>query len=287
MSKPVINLALLPGDDVRPCPFCGSGEVALRNTWTASYWVACDDCGAEVHGGDKGVRRFKDPDRNYKAHERAKALALAAWNRRAPRGETTAVGEFLDKFGTFLLVFGASHRSALRGISYIVGPENLRYQLEDFATAYKEMFGHPPEDWPPEWLKQYAAGDKEKPVKLRRTVAYVDKIFKADTPVHLVDLCNAEPDGSVFVARFEDDEGRTRLVSAKAVVLDVDDLAQLRPRTERAVEPDPRIAEACAAWDEFNAMLPKIFPEIPKAKITFPRMEEAMAALCAFARGMP
>lgn len=64
-------------DHVEPCPFCGSDDVKLVNTWTASYWMACQDCGAEMHTGTAG-----DHD-NRKHHLREAHRALDAWNCRA------------------------------------------------------------------------------------------------------------------------------------------------------------------------------------------------------------
>ena len=75
---PIINLELEASDEVLPCPFCGGTDLELCNTHTASYWIECP-CGAEVRGGGFS------PKRGYaqmKHHLKAKAAALAAWNRR-------------------------------------------------------------------------------------------------------------------------------------------------------------------------------------------------------------
>lgn len=69
------------------------------------------------------------------------------------------VDEFLDGFGVFLQGFGnersASGNGVLVRIASLVGPENLRVQLERFALAYGEHFRTEPESGPPEWLSEY------------------------------------------------------------------------------------------------------------------------------------
>lgn len=70
------QLVLLRGDKLKPCPFCGSEELELASTHTASYWIECG-CGAEVHGdygGDEG---------NLPQHMFAKQSAIESWNARA------------------------------------------------------------------------------------------------------------------------------------------------------------------------------------------------------------
>jgi len=76
------NLRLEPGDCVLPCPFCGSADVELRNTHTASYWMACNECGAEHHGGKAFGRNIESSYLTLRHHQLAKVSALKAWNRR-------------------------------------------------------------------------------------------------------------------------------------------------------------------------------------------------------------
>ena len=57
------------------CPFCG-GEGKLEHTWTASYWIECVDCDAEVSGTWSGDAS-KPQD-----HKKAARSAVTAWNRR-------------------------------------------------------------------------------------------------------------------------------------------------------------------------------------------------------------
>lgn len=60
---------------LRACPFCG-GDPKLEHTWTASYWIECEDCGAEASGKWAGdASKAKD-------HKKAAQSAIAAWNRR-------------------------------------------------------------------------------------------------------------------------------------------------------------------------------------------------------------
>jgi Lar family restriction alleviation protein len=79
MTTGIINLALTKRDHIEPCPFCGGWDLALENTHTASYWVACNDCNAQVSGEPYGTDRRRPTMRQ---HRLAKASALKAWNRR-------------------------------------------------------------------------------------------------------------------------------------------------------------------------------------------------------------
>jgi len=82
MKKPTANmhLHLTEADLLLPCPFCGSTELELNNTWTASYWISCDGCSCQVHdpgAGGEGRDPFKVED-----HQASKEAAIAAWNQR-------------------------------------------------------------------------------------------------------------------------------------------------------------------------------------------------------------
>lgn len=57
-------------DDLKPCPFCGSDRVTVRNISDGKQAV-CKDCKST------GAPEFNGPDND--AHERARA----AWNLRA------------------------------------------------------------------------------------------------------------------------------------------------------------------------------------------------------------
>lgn len=72
------ELAWSWGDVLSPCPFCG-GKAKLEHTWTASYWIECDDCGGEVAGTWSGDAS-KPQD-----HKKAARSAIATWNRRASK----------------------------------------------------------------------------------------------------------------------------------------------------------------------------------------------------------
>jgi Lar family restriction alleviation protein len=82
----IINLKLEPGDKLKPCPFCGEHDdcLELGNTHTPCYVVACLNCGAEITGDYFG--EAYDFDRtsggHLPSHEKAKASAIAKWNRR-------------------------------------------------------------------------------------------------------------------------------------------------------------------------------------------------------------
>lgn len=75
-----IHVALDNHDAIEPCPFCGSVEVELANTWTPSYWVECKGCGAEVH--PHGPSWKKGDDTKPAKHLASARRAMKAWNRR-------------------------------------------------------------------------------------------------------------------------------------------------------------------------------------------------------------
>lgn len=68
-----MNLKLRKSDKLRPCPFCGSNDLELNNTHSASYWISCA-CGAEMHGKD-----FDGKSRP--AHREAVKSAVNRWNK--------------------------------------------------------------------------------------------------------------------------------------------------------------------------------------------------------------
>jgi len=69
------------GRELRPCPFCGSTELELANTWTPSYWVECNCCGATKPGQ---AANWKTNDQAYdrSRHVKAAISAVDAWNSR-------------------------------------------------------------------------------------------------------------------------------------------------------------------------------------------------------------
>lgn len=71
-------------ETLKPCPFCGSRTISINNTHTASYWMSCDDCEAETHGQAFG-RHLTSEKQTIVHHQRAKASAVRAWNRRSPK----------------------------------------------------------------------------------------------------------------------------------------------------------------------------------------------------------
>jgi Lar family restriction alleviation protein len=75
----MINLELTERDHLRACPFCGGSDLALENTHTASYWIACNDCGAQVPGKAFG-RDLASDKLKMSHHARAKASAINVWN---------------------------------------------------------------------------------------------------------------------------------------------------------------------------------------------------------------
>lgn len=75
--------AELEGEELLPCPFCGS-EAELAHTWTAAYWVECLECEAQrsgEYGGD--LSDVGDPDHDRASHIASAKSAVEAWNTRA------------------------------------------------------------------------------------------------------------------------------------------------------------------------------------------------------------
>lgn len=70
--------AIPTDEEVFPCPFCGSENVRLVHTWTAAYWVECENCGAQVDGDSY------PHDRSEEDHRLSAQSAIEAWNKRAP-----------------------------------------------------------------------------------------------------------------------------------------------------------------------------------------------------------
>ncbi len=97
-------------DTPLPCPFCGA-EAEMRTSHVPDEWAAriqCTDCGTEKFG------------RDYFEEAKAKANALASWNRRAPvpaLASTQAEKGFLTSEGRFV------NRVQARQIAYIAGQE--------------------------------------------------------------------------------------------------------------------------------------------------------------------
>lgn len=75
----IIAIVLNTDDELNPCPFCGSTDVELTHTWTAAYWVECQDCGATRHGEcPDHIDHYSEAD-----HMQCAASAVVGWNRRA------------------------------------------------------------------------------------------------------------------------------------------------------------------------------------------------------------
>jgi predicted RNA-binding Zn-ribbon protein involved in translation (DUF1610 family) len=66
-------------DKLLPCPHCGSKTyLQLEHTWTASYWIECEDCGAQMHD----VGRIGDAKKSS-AHLASARRVVKMWNTRA------------------------------------------------------------------------------------------------------------------------------------------------------------------------------------------------------------
>ena len=79
MNDETTHLQLTDADTVLPCPFCGSDDIELQNTWTPSYWLQCQGCCAEVHDNEM----WNDAE-SHEEHQASKARVLAEWNKRVP-----------------------------------------------------------------------------------------------------------------------------------------------------------------------------------------------------------
>ena len=75
------HVAIEPKDTVKPCPFCGSRDIELANTWTPSYWAECKVCGVQVRSPNRKDWKRSDVA-NPKKHLASARLALQAWNAR-------------------------------------------------------------------------------------------------------------------------------------------------------------------------------------------------------------
>lgn len=68
------------------CPFCNTDNcLDIHNTHTPSYWVQCDNCGAEKHGGlptGYAGGRIRGQARCAALHASALHLAITGWNTR-------------------------------------------------------------------------------------------------------------------------------------------------------------------------------------------------------------
>lgn len=68
-----------PNEKLMPCPFCGSSDVILANTHTASYWVECQSCEANAKGISYQGNHVDAPRECY---EMAARSAIEKWNMR-------------------------------------------------------------------------------------------------------------------------------------------------------------------------------------------------------------
>lgn len=75
----VISLRAQPDlkASLKACPFCGEKDADLHNTHTASYWIECGTCGAEIHDPKTGSSD------TMRSHRNSAFRAIAAWNTRA------------------------------------------------------------------------------------------------------------------------------------------------------------------------------------------------------------
>jgi hypothetical protein len=71
---------------LRPCPFCGSSDVLLQNTWTPSYWVECQDCEATARGECSSFSTNAEAF-DKERHRQAAISSANAWNGRISNEE--------------------------------------------------------------------------------------------------------------------------------------------------------------------------------------------------------
>lgn len=84
------------GNELLPCPICGSTDLELANTHTPSYWVACHNCGAEVPGDlpDGGGSVISSQQDCERLHRTAINSAVARWNTRSTGSKMTKPASF-------------------------------------------------------------------------------------------------------------------------------------------------------------------------------------------------
>ena len=78
-SKTKINgsiIEVVPSgrEHIKPCPFCGGCGI-LSHTWTAAYWMECEECGARRDGDSYDTK-------SRTGHLRSARSALRNWNQR-------------------------------------------------------------------------------------------------------------------------------------------------------------------------------------------------------------
>jgi len=81
-----VQVVSITAKDIRvkllPCPFCGSSDVELANTWTPSYWVECNVCEARAGCAHEKFKSNADAF-DKKRHRKAAKASAVAWNSRA------------------------------------------------------------------------------------------------------------------------------------------------------------------------------------------------------------
>lgn len=77
----ITHVQLDETDNVLPCPFCGSLDIVLVNTHTASYWIECQGCDAQASGKTYGLDT-RSEKLTRKQHLMAARSALLKWNTR-------------------------------------------------------------------------------------------------------------------------------------------------------------------------------------------------------------
>lgn len=71
----VHSVTLEVKDRLLPCPFCGSRDIELQHTWTASYWLECKVCGCELHDNGR-IGSHANPE----CHLTSARRVIKRWN---------------------------------------------------------------------------------------------------------------------------------------------------------------------------------------------------------------
>jgi Lar family restriction alleviation protein len=70
-------------EKLKPCPFCGSRDVVVRNTHTPHYTAECDNCEAQGPTGRAGNGdHIRTKATAKRQHTKAFTLAVEGWNTR-------------------------------------------------------------------------------------------------------------------------------------------------------------------------------------------------------------
>jgi hypothetical protein len=136
------------GVELKACPFCG-GMADYANTWTPSFWIECQECGAEVSDGD-GLFGDTDKPWSYSANPQGPHEASLDG---LPENYQASARAAAERWNTRPSVSGDTEKvwagwNAQEGNLYVDAPspstgalvEALK-KIKDFAEAEGRLYG--------------------------------------------------------------------------------------------------------------------------------------------------